>query len=160
MKKILFTLLAAVGLTVAARAAEEVSVVTLSSFTNAVPAASTHTNPSSTDIVDLRGWRGLSMQITATGLTGSTSNVVVTLARSVDTVGGTTPGFLASTAVTETIRPSTFTFALNGTNVVRAITNFPATYLDGVSGLKVYSVATGSDAVSNLAIKFLRKRTD
>lgn len=159
MKKILFTLLAAVGLTVAARAAEEVSAVTLSSFTNAVPASSTHTNPSSTDVVDIQAWKGVAMQVKFTGADVSTGNVTVTLARSLSTARGTTVGFLSSAAVVETVRPLTFVIAANGTNQVVGITNIAN--LDGISGLKVYSVQNAAtNAISGLEIKFLRKRTD
>lgn len=161
MKKFLTSAFGALALALSAFAAEEVSPVSLTSFTNAIPASTTHTNSSTTDVVDLRGWRGLSMEVTATGSDVSTANVTVTLARSLSTAAGSTAGFLSSAATVETLRPVAFVFALNGTNAVRAITNFPASVFDGVSGVKVYSVANGAtNSLSGLAIKFLRKRTD
>ncbi len=159
MKKILITLLSAIGLAVATHAAEEVSAVTLSSFTNAIPASTTHTNPSTTDVVDIQAWKGVAMQIKFTGADVGTGNVTVTLARSLSTTRSSTPGFLASTAELETVRPLTYVIAANGTNQVIGITNIAN--LDGVSGLKVYSVQNAAtNAISGLAIKFLRKRTD
>lgn len=161
MKKLLFAVIGAFALASSAFAAEEVSPVALTAFTNAVPASATYTNTSTTDVVDLRGWKGLSMEVTATGDNVSTANVTVTLARSVSHAAGSTAGFLSSAATVETLRPVAFVFALNSTNAVRAITNFPAAVFDGVSGVKVYSVANGAtNSLSGLAIKFLRKRTD
>jgi hypothetical protein len=160
MKKLLVAVLGALALALPAFAAEEVSAVSLTAFTNAVPASTTHTNASTTDVVDIQAWKGLAMEVTGKSTTAGTENVTVTLARSLSTARGTTPGFLSSAATVETIRPVSFVFALNGTTTVRAITNFPASVFDGVSGVKVYSVGTGTNALSELTIKFLRKRTD
>jgi hypothetical protein len=157
MKKILALLVGLIA-SVSAFGAEEVSAVSLSAFTNAVPASTTYTNTSSSDVVDIQAWKGVAMQVKATGAGASTANVTVTLARSLSTTRGTAP-YLASTAEVETIRPLTFALALNGTTEVVAITNIAN--LDGISGLKVYSVQNGAtNAISGLSIKFLRKRTD
>lgn len=158
MKKFIALILGLLCLPAFARD-EEVSAVTLSSFTNAVPASTIYTNTSTSDVVDIQGWRNVSLQVSAACAAASTSNITVTLVRSQSTARGTA-GFLSSAATVETVRPCTFVFPLNGTTTQIAITNLPATYLDGVSGLKVYSVQNAAgDAISGLTIKFLRKRT-
>lgn len=160
MKRIL-ALLSLIALSFPALARdEEVSAVSLSAFTNAVPASTTYTNTSTTDVVDIQGWRNVSLQVEVAAAAAATDNVTLLLVRSLSTARSSTAGFLSSAATVETLRPCSFVFALNGTNTQRAITNLPASYLDGVSGLKVYSVQNGStQALSGLTIKFLRKRT-
>lgn len=119
-------------------------------ITNFIPATTTQT-ANLGEGVDVRGWDRLSLTATYKGVAAGTSNITVTLVRSTT---HTTPNL----ATYETIRPMTWVFALNGTNTAVAVTNLPHDTISGITALKIYSVATGADALTNLTVKITRKR--
>jgi len=156
--KFLFGLLACIGFTVFA---DEVSVKNFdgtsteasysgATITNVVPASTTTTANVGVG-VDLRGWERFALEATYKCPTTGTSNVTVTLVRS---TSNTTPDL----ATYETVRPMTWVFPLNGTTTQVVVTNLPRDMCSGITALKIYSVATGADAVTNLTVKVLRKR--
>lgn len=119
-------------------------------ITNYIPATTTQTALVGNGI-DVRGWDRLSLKATFSGVAAGTSNITVTLVRS---TSNTTPDL----ATYETVRPMTWVFPLNGTNTQVIVTNLPRDSVSGITALKIYSVATGADALTNLTVKITRKR--
>lgn len=92
--------------------------------------------------VDIRNWENVSLAFKFAGAalgdgltmpTGTSSNIVVTLAR---TTGNPT----SSTALWETTPRFTWALAANGTNVVVGVTNLGRDWISGVTGIKVVSI--------------------
>lgn len=146
---------------VALTARGEVSVVNLSttangSLTNVIPAATT----ASTQLgngANLAQWKTVALQASFVLTTTNVGNLVLTFARSGSQLGSETS---PTQATYETATTWTWTLANNGTNNVVGLTNLPATFIDGVSAIKLISAqnTASAGAVSNLSLLITRKR--
>lgn len=146
---------------VALTARGEVSVVNLSttangSLTNVIPAATT----ASTQLgngANLSQWKTVALQASFVLTTTNVGNLVLTFARSGSQLGSETS---PTQATYETATTWTWTLANNGTTNVVGLTNLPATFIDGVSAIKLISAqnTASAGAVSNLNLLITRKR--
>lgn len=146
---------------VALTARGEVSVVNLSttangSLTNVIPAATT----ASTQLgngANLAQWKTVALQASFVLTTTNVGNLVLTFARSGSQLGSETS---PTQATYETATTWTWTLANNGTTNVVGLTNLPATFIDGVSAIKLISAqnTASAGAVSNLSLLITRKR--
>lgn len=146
---------------VALTARGEVSVVNLSttangSLTNVIPAATT----ASTQLgngANLSQWKTVALQASFVLTTTNVGNLVLTFARSGSQLGSETS---PTQATYETATTWTWTLANNGTTNVVGLTNLPATFIDGVSAIKLISAqnTASAGAVSNLSLLITRKR--
>jgi len=145
---------------VALTARGEVSVVNLSttangSLTNVIP-ASTTTSTQMGNGANLSQWKTVALQASFASTATNAGNLVLTFARSGSQLGSET----SPTQATYETTTWTWTLANNGTNNVVGLTNLPATFIDGVSAIKLISAqnTASAGAVSNLSLLITRKR--
>ena len=145
---------------VALTARGEVSVVNLSttangSLTNVIP-ASTTTSTQIGNGANLSQWKTVALQASFASTATNAGNLVLTFARSGSQLGSET----SPTQATYETTTWTWTLANNGTNNVVGLTNLPATFIDGVSAIKLISAqnTASAGAVSNLSLLITRKR--
>lgn len=118
-------------------------------LTNVVPASSTESTLVGSP-VDIREWDRVGLLLSFASPSAGTANTTLTFARS-----GSKE---LATAVFETTPRFTWVVAANGTNTVVGFTNLPNDSLSGVSFLKLISVGTGTNIVTNLTVTVTRKR--
>ncbi len=142
-------------------AVSEVQTVNLSttangSLTNAIPAAST-TSTQMGNGVNISQYSGVSLQVSFSLTTTNAGDLVLTFARSASQLGPETP---AANATYETASKFTWTIANTSTNATVSLTNLPATFIGGVSAIKLVSAQNTASAgvVTNLNVLISRKR--
>jgi len=159
MKRII-SLVAALALS-APSVVAEVSAINLStsangSLTNVIPAASTTTTQLGNG-ANLSQFKTVALQASFVLTTTNVGNLVLTFARSGTQLGSDTSPL---NATYENATTFTWTLANNGTTNVVGLTNLPATFIDGVSAIKLISAqnSASAGAVSNLNVLISRKR--
>lgn len=139
----------------------EVQTVNLSSasngsLTNVIPAAST-TSSQMGNGVNISQYSGVALQVSFALTTTNAGNLVLTFARSASQLGPETP---AANATYETASTFTWTIANTATTNVVSLTNLPATFISGVSAIKLVSAQNSASAgvITNLNVLISRKR--
>ena len=139
----------------------EVSAINLStsgngSLTNVIPAAST-TSTQLGNGANLSQYKSVALQVSFALTTTNVGNLVLTFARSGSQLGSDSSPL---NATYETATTFTWTLANNGTTNVVGLTNLPATFIDGVSAIKLVSAqnSASAGAITNLNVLISRKR--
>ena len=122
-------------------------------LTNAVPASSTEsTNVGSG--VDLREWKNVALQVSFAGAAGTNATATLTFVRTATRLGPADSGVVWETT-------PAFTWVVSAgtaSGTVVGVTNLPNDSFSGLTGLKLKSIASGTNALSGITLTVNRKR--